>query len=251
MSCKILKIKNSIVVEYTPDSFTGNPNWLSEYFKTENDMKLISKTFFITKQKFLEGEKLHLKGNSEYGGEEEEEEEEFYEYNPYYFIIGSIDSTEKYYEFDKEILGISFNLYIDINIDIIIDFFYKNQIRIFSVIDSCHKNENLYIVQDKDYDDKSNNCIPLSKFEYYLKHIPTNTEINLYKQSRFSSVFKNYLEVDDYETKLEKHISNKLNKPITNKITFASPNIDIAKYEYHLTQFGEMLKNHSIYQERE
>jgi hypothetical protein len=227
---------NNVFIVYTPEE---NSDWLKEKTQNSETPHLLKKTFRVSKGILDEGRFVYQMGNIS------ENNDDYYD--TYYFIIGRRESSESDYKFDKEILNINYNLFISADIELKINYFYKTGISVFHTIGEVFNGESLYIKSDERLTSEDENCeipeneLPFSQFKYFLKNIPNKTELDHYKHSRYTSVLKNYITVDDAERKHEIYVNRKLKLELKSSETNAFSEYETLKYEFVLNKMRGLL----------
>ena len=172
-----------LILSYTPE------NWSIEAVIEKinaPDGLTLQKTFSLSKDNLYISEKECI----------EKEEAQF--------IIGNVEGN--YYEINKIILGIDYNLYFFKDIPISTKYFisYKN-ISIFNKINELKINQPLYIGGEKQ------NNLPVEVFDKLIKQFPNQYEIKSYVNARICGIIKDYFDIsDEAESKYENYLNKKI-----------------------------------------
>lgn len=176
-----LKENNNLHIHYSPDyeiTFVSN--------KLSNNSFILKKTFYFEKKDLA----LEID----------------YKNNECQFYIAKL--VGKYYKFDKKVLSINFDLYIDEDIEMHIGMFTAaRNISIFKKINKL-VDEDIYI----GFDDTCN--FPYKEFKRLLTGFPATYELDKYSESRVGIILQDYLSlkkdsVNSYEKYMNKKISFK------------------------------------------
>jgi hypothetical protein len=253
MNIKVFKYNKYILLEYNPQ----NPDFLWKKYgldgndentssASDDDEYQIKDVFFVDKQLYENSKIKIFEEDNSYLDLDDTQPESFY------YIIAEEEGD--FFKFDKNILQIDFNLFIQKSININYKLFIKQSFRsvsVFKPFNNFYKKESLYVIKEESAVPSNNMSITIKKLEYLIGNIPNDTELIKYTNSRFTSVLKNILEVDDMEEELKKYVDKKLNyeiKDISAKDQ-AFKTIDKKKYEAYLIKLESMVANHTSYSE--
>lgn len=213
---KISKKSDDLLLIYEPDRFGSGP-WIGEKLKTDGKVTL-RRTFT-----FNAGDLLSQLQQADYEDGAE-----------HIFKLGTAE--DGYYRVGKEILGLKYDLLLDMAMRIDPHVFVANRdISIFRKIDELI-DEQIVIGGKKE------DAIPLADFEYLQKTFPTSTELTHYARSRISRVLKDYLgTLSDAETKLNGYLARKKHLVTTSRNSILG-NFELQKFEYIHSELEGMLK---------
>ena len=209
MNIILHKLENYIILEYFPE----NPEFLWKKFgliKTENVEDIEEGSSYDIKSVFLVDKDLYQISKSKIT---KEEDGELYfdelQDNPenFYFVIAELEND--FYKFDKKILKINFDLYIQKDIPVFANLFHKKSFKnesVFRPFNEFYNQKSLHILKNRSKADINNKNITIGELRFLIQNIPNNTELLKYTNSRYTAVLKNILDVDDVESKLGKYI---------------------------------------------
>lgn len=256
MNIDLLKLKNYIVLKYTPEEsellfsvfYPDRESFFHNNEEKEEKVRDIKKTFFVSKDLYETSLGELAKINFH---DDEKDYTGSFPIN-YYFIIAELEN--KFFKFNKNILKTNFNLYLEENIDITPKYFYKYagiDCSVFRPFNDFYKNQNLYILKEKRNEEIINEYIPIAKLEYLINNIPNQYEIRKYRESRYTQVLKEYLEVNDIQEQLNEYVDSKIKSEINNHTatdkTFLA--YDKEKYLLYLNKLKDMLNDYKTYSE--
>jgi hypothetical protein len=219
-------IDNLLILHYYPMS---DAEWVFNILNKKKVFEL-KKTFY-----FKEEDLYH---------QEEIEGDEVFDYREVVsFIIGCLDKD--YFVIDKNILGLSYNLFIDKEIRLKSDFFIAhNKISVFSRINKL-VDEDIYI------GGTNPNSIPIEAFINLIKNYPNSYEIEKYVDARISVVLSDYFQtMADGKAVYEKYMNNKISKKGTNIYNLLREN-ELNKYIVIRDKLVDMHKNEISYNEKQ
>ena len=213
----IIKEKERIILKYQP---FGGDEWLEKAINEKQEDITISKRYNFSYKDYL--------GKDEYD----------------YHLFCLATKSDKYYFIRKEILKVSFDVYIDENYPINNKMFeiVLNNMNSFGAINMVFHKEKLYIGGDKE-------DIPSEDFQEIIDKFPTYYEKDLYLKSRIEEILKSYFHfTKSYTQKLNDFVTK---KNITKSSILNDFNVyDIEKYELILQHLKEMIKRYNTYTER-
>lgn len=226
----ILKKEDKLILQYIidVDYFFQNRNWIEERLKSNQHFK-ISKIFNVT---------FNLQTKNEQDNDEDHKE--------YNFIIAHKRGNK--YKLINEVFDINYDCYLSNDIDINIEHFLSGtKINIIQKI--INLTEEKLLIGDDDDDNLS-----IADYQNLIELFPNNYEINLYRDSRITSVLRNFFDkVPDKKNQYERYLEK---KPITKK----EPDLEfkklfseneIIKYQLILNQLKRMLNNEDNYNEND
>lgn len=219
---EIEKIESDLALKYYSDL---QPSiWL--------DRKLKSTESFLIKNVFLLSQQTLIKRV-----EPDFEEPEFY------FRIGKLFAD--YYKIEKEVFGLKNDFYFFKDLDFDVEFFVAGtKISLLKKIDNNIK-QPFYIGGEKE------DSLPIEEFESLIKIFPNTHEINLYRDSKITSIINNYFdEVPDKELQYNNYLKKKL-PSFKSKIRKTFKESEIVKYETLLGKLKFMLNNEVRYSEHQ
>lgn len=231
----ILKAEDKLILRYTIDAgyYFQNTNWIDEKLKTQDNFK-ISKIFNLTCNLFVE-----LK-------DPEINHDDFEDYKEYNFVIAH--RNENRYKLINEVFDIGYDCYLNSEIEIDLKHFLSGtKVNIIQKIIKLTK-ESLSIGNEEE------DNLSIADFENLIEMFPNNYEINLYRDTRITSILRNFFDdVPDKKIQYERYLEK---KPITQKepkLEFKklfSEN-EIIKYQIILDQLKMMLENEDVYNEND
>ena len=219
---EIEKIDNDLVLKYYSDLQPSN--WL--------DKKLNSNESFLMKNVFSLNQNALIERV-----EHDSEEPEFL------FRIGKL--SENYYKIDKDVLGLKNDFYFFKDLEFDIDFFVAGtKISLLKKIDSNLK-QSFYVGGEIE------DSLPIEEFLNLIKLFPNTHEINLYRDSKITSIINNYFDnIPDKELQYNKYLKKKL-PTFKSKLRKTFKESEIIKYETLLGKLKFMLNNEINYNEHE
>ena len=152
-----------------------------------------------------------------------------------------------FYHIDKEVLKISFDLYISTDCRISEKLFIGARgVSVFRIIDKFWKEKELYIGFEGDC------AISEKDFRSAIKSLPNNTELIKYTEARICRTFKNILPVKkDSVTQFQKYVDKKLSDSKEsrdlNDVDFSD--FDVIRYRRIYEKMKEMLYSEDGYNE--
>lgn len=243
MSATIKKYDKYLMLEYLPNY--GDEKFFNIFYEglfEEGKGSYIKKTFYMDKKIYTENKRKlkKLKFDNDI--------------NTLYFIIAEKENS--FYKLNKKILNIDFDLYISEKINITTSLFYKNIgssfYSVFRPFNRFYKNKQLYVVLEKEDDSLMDESLEFKCLEKCISQIPTTHGVQLFRDSVYTNVLRNYIDVKDMGTALDKHISKKI-KSVKGKIINEELNkelfykINLIKYKNAVHILEEMIKNETIY----
>ncbi len=234
MNCELMIIDSYLFLKYRPENSSFS-------YDIENKSKRIKNTFYVDNQLYNKSSKLLT--SLDYDDISEEE---------FIFLLGEIEGD--FYKIDRNILGITFDLYFDKKIELDISFFVKSNIgygySVFSGFDDVYTGSKLYILSEKSEEDILDNTLSLKQLKHCISMIPTSHEIHLYRQSRYASALINFLRVRDKESEYEKYIKKKYKSQLSaNMIADDFTEIDKYKYSAYLKKLNDMLESQKNFED--
>lgn len=219
---EIEKIETDLVLKYYSDLEPSN--WL--------DKKLNSDESFIMKNVFSLNKNTLIERV-----EHDSEEPEFF------FRIGKL--LGNYYNIDKDVLGLKNDFYFFKDLDFDIDFFVAGtKISLLKKIDNNLK-QAFYVGGEIE------DSLPIEEFLNLIKIFPNTHEINLYRDSKITSIINNYFDnIPDKELQYNKYLKKKL-PAFKSKLRKTFKESEIVKYETLLGKLKFMLNNEINYNEHE
>lgn len=215
------KINGDLVLKY--DSVPDN-SWIYEKLNNNEDVS-IKRTFSV--------EKKHLYGSSAAHTPDHEK--------PVQFLIGIQDGN--YFRLDKEVLSISFDLYVHKDIDLTYrSFTAEKNVSIFAKINELNPGP-IYIGGDLP------GSLPKSDFKRLIDYFPNTYELRRYVLARVSSVLRDFF---DTKTDGEKEYHQYMNKKLGGRhqdLIGMFKDGEIKKYTILLQKLEHMLANENTYSE--
>ncbi len=221
MMIKFVKNNNILILEYLPDD---EPTWLNDKFRN-NEGVCFDKTFHLTKHNLVKKFKTS-------------------EYLDYKFKFGVLEKG--YYKINKEILGITNNLYIYKDIKLEKKYFVTNYtISIFKHIDNLIS-ESFFL------GGANKSSISHEGFKDLLKQFPNTTEKKKYCELRLSVILTKYFESTrvDVKDKYEKYMNKKKSVQGFNLLDNFR-NYEKDKYSVILKKLKNMLSKEDHYNEKQ
>lgn len=232
---EIIKEKEKLILQYVIDGsyYFQNNNWLDEKIVNNDDFKL-SKIFNLNSRLLTSLENA------------EEDNDVFKDYKEYNFQIG--ESIGNKYKLDKNVFNISHECLLSNDIDLTIEHFVSGtKVNIIQKIISLTKED--LIIGNEDGDNLS-----IEDYESLIQLFPNSYEINLYRDSRITTVLRSFFDgVDDTKYKYERYLENKPKTQKQPKLNFKklfSEN-EIIKYQIILERLKMMLENEDQYNEND
>lgn len=152
---------------------------------------------------------------------------------------------EKYYQVDKEVLNINFDIFIHTACKVTKKYFLTSRkLSIFRILnDEIGLNESIIVGGTNE------NAISENEYLSIIQALPTNTELTYYDYSRVCTTLKCFFSPQkDQETLFNKFVKSK--ELDTNKISeIHFEDFDIRRYSFLLTTLEEMLANAEKYSE--
>lgn len=226
-----------LYILYSPEFGTA---WLRRLLKIEEfhtleeddssneDIVNIRRTFHIP----IENYEPHYFDQSEF----DEDDETFA------FVIGEKTEDECYFKISKDIIGVDYDLYIAVDINLDAKFFGRNRVSVFKEINRVYKNDILFV--DKTLiDNPDQNHIIENDIRLLSNQIPNEYEMDLYKKNRISSLIEDTLNVESFKPKLEAYISRR-DHSSSGKVDesfFELVELDIRKFQYLQRKLKQML----------
>jgi len=204
---------------YSSDSsFHGN--WASQALNREGWIEL-KRTFYLEKHNFISSDNEELETLK--------------------FLVGNL--VGEYYLLDKEVLSISFDLYIHKSVKLEHkSFVAERNIPIFQELDKLHPGK-VYIGGNHP------NRLPENKFEELVKSFPNHYELKRYVSSRVSSAWRDYVDTKiDGEQLYNQYMKKKVKTKKSGLSTMFNAD-DLEKYILLLKKLEEMLSNQDGYSE--
>lgn len=218
---EFIKVNDLLLLKYTSEN---GVEWLE---KKLNDLNHnLKRTFLINKKDIYY----------------EEVDEDEYEEN-IKFIIAKL--VGEYYKFDKNILGIKFNLYFEKDIEFNQEMFIKRNQSIFRLLNHIFNENNLFIGNNK-------GDFPLCSFYEIINNLPKDYEIQLYIKSRISDILREYFgSSKDFKIQYDNY-RNVNNLTIQQTDIFETfKNLELNKYKKILEKLKFMLKHEDSYNENQ
>lgn len=165
------------------------------------------------------------------------------------FLLATVIELDgkAFYHIDKEVLKISFDLYISTDCRISEKLFIGARgVSVFRIIDKFWKEKELYIGFEGDC------AISEKDFRSAIKSLPNNTELIKYTEARICRTFKNILPVKkDSVTQFQKYINKKLSNSKESRDLNDDDFSDFDMFRYRLIyeKMSEMLYNENGYDE--
>ena len=214
------KVGDILLLSYSSSNGTG---WLKSKIK-ENRRYALQRTFSFSKDDIYH----------------HEEDEEFN------FVVAKFDGD--YYKFDKEILQIERDVYIDKNIEIDPKFFIaNNNISVFKKIDELLMDD----LQEIRIGMSEKDNLPYDIFGKLIKNFPTTTELKHYAHMRVETVIKDYLELDkDYEERYNRYMDKKPSIRGMDVYDYFDE-YEVDKYKKILAKLKYMLNDEEKYTEKQ
>lgn len=231
----ILKTEEKLILQYTIDTdyYFQNKNWIDEKLKTRDSFK-ISKIFNLTSSLLIEQSGHEI------------DDDDFEDYKEYKFAIAH--RNENRYKLIKEVFDIEHDCYLNSEIEINVKHFLSGtKVNIIQKIINLTK-ESLSIGNEEE------DNLSIADFENLIEVFPNNYEINLYRDTRITSILRNFFDdVPDKKKQYERYLDK---KPITQKdpkLEFKKlfSDNEIIKYQIILEQLKMMLENEDAYNEND
>lgn len=219
-----------LILEYTPMS---NVDWLLKRLQDDDVIK-IRKTFNIKKQDL--SDQINL---------DELSQNSLYEYESISFIIAYL--IDGYYKFDRDILGIDYDLHITKELKLKEEYFIaKSGISIFSKIGNL-LSSNFEVIKIGNNEDDT---FAIEYFKSMIKNFPNKTELEHYYNARLDVIIKEFVETKkDSEAVYVKYMNNKPSIQGDNIFDYFQ-NYEKDKYIKILEKLKFMLNNESSYDEK-
>ncbi|PCJ31469.1 MAG: hypothetical protein COA93_10960 [Alphaproteobacteria bacterium] len=219
MTIHILKSGNLLLLNYMPDRFSGEVDWVAKRLDEDGEV-CISKVFYFTKN--------HVEDDTD---------------DDWLFKLGVLNRG--YYVIDKDILSISYDLRIHSSCSITPKIFIANRgLSVFKNMDAVIS-ESITIGGGED------GSIPEAEFRELLRLFPTQTELKHYVRSRITRILKDYFETTtDAQSKFETYLNK---KRIPKKVSREplSKAYEVKKYEFIRAELLEMLDAEESFDEKE
>lgn len=219
---EIVKINNELALKYY--SYLQPSTWLDRKLSS-NESFSMKNVFLLSQQELIERTELN------------------YEEPVFYFRIANLSAN--YYKVDKSVFDLKNDFYFFKDLDFDVEFFVAGtRISLLKKIDN-NLNNPIYIGGEKE------DCLPIEEFENLIKIFPNSHEINLYRDSKITSIINNYFDqVPDKELQYNNYLKKKL-PSFKSKIRKTFKEFEIAKYETLLAKLQFMLNNEIKYSEHE
>ncbi len=162
---------------------------------------------------------------------------------PVEFVIAHQEGD--YFKFDKKILSIDYDLYINKDIKLPYrDFTAEKNVSIFSIINEL-KPGDIYIGGDKE------NSLPVEEFKSLIKNFPNTYELRKYVIARVSAIVRNCFDTKiDGEDKYHKYMNKKVSREGDDLVEMFKNN-EVTKFIKILNKLEKMLKDENSYNERQ
>jgi len=223
---EFIKKDDLVIGRYEPQEEAA---WIFSNLVTDGYV-LLKKTFRITESDFYHSD---------------DEEEKFDEESDFILFKFAIREGD-YYKISRNILDISFNIYINTSIVITQKLFLvERNVSIFAVLEKIKLLEDIYIGGPKE------NAISIDEYMSIIKAMPNNYELEKYSIARVSSALRKYFDTTvDGVSIYEKYINKKDIKKTYEFITdFAD--FDLIKYNFVISSLKKMLDNEDQYSEND
>lgn len=223
---KFIKEDNNIILEYSADSPVG---WISGNLLSDGVCP-IKKVFMFSKEEYLSDDENTDNTTNEYTA---------------YFLFAKIDESGRYYKIRKEVLGIPYDVYFDVNIVIQERMFISaGGVSIFKRIGQILRSD-FYIGS---YD---NSSISEDVFNKLIAKFPTQHELKKYANARVSSIIQNHFgNIKDAKLEYDKYLNKKESRVGTN-VSLLLNDSEKGKYQLLLSKLKEMLANEQSYNEKQ
>lgn len=247
MTLKIVPIDSYLFLEYTPE----RPDFLEEL---ENRAKNATYNGVNLRNTFWVDYALYKKSIALLKTIDKEDEYPT-DSDEFYFLVGTLEKD--FYKLDNNVLGLRFDLFFDKSIKGDIHNFVKSGIgygySIFKGFNEIYNGKRLYIVKEKAAPDVIDESLSLAQLKTCISLIPTNTEINKYRQSRYTQALINYLDVKDKETEFNEYLKKKTCSKISSNSCTDKKFIELdkIKYETYIDKLKNMLDNSEAYNEND
>ena len=218
----IIQNEKYLYLKYSP---VNGIQWILNNFSNNENLN-IHKVFFVTKDMIINELSLGKQSVS------------------FLFARKVIVQSQSFYFVNKDILGISFDLFISTKCNITEKWFIgKRNTSIFKIINKFWKEKELFIGTESDIG------IAEKDFARILKALPNNNELGKYVEARICGEFKNYLSItEDYVSKYQKYVNSKQSDSKDfEEVDFLD--FDLIRYKTIYKKLKEMLENNENYNE--
>lgn len=245
MNLKVIPVDSYLFLQYTPE----RPNFLEEL---ENRAKNKAYDGVNLRNTFWVDYKLYEKSLALLKTIDKEEDYPT-DGDEFYFLIGTLEKD--FYKLDNNVLGLRFDLFFEKTIKFDIHYFVKGSIgygySIFKGFNDIYNGKQLYIVSKKECPDVIDETLSLAQLKVCSDLIPTTTEIQKYRQSRYTQALINYLDVKDKESEFNQYIKKKTCSKISSDSCTDKKFIefDKIKYETYLDKLKNMLDDYNTYED--
>lgn len=222
---EILKRDDLLLVRYD----TQGNNWIYSKFSYQ-DLAIIKKTFHITQ------DDLYISSDDD---EKFDEDSDFI-----IFKIGTL--IDEYYQINRKILSIEFDLYFHTSYDCSQDTFIAGRnTSIFRIFEKLKPMTPIYVGGNKE------TSIPIIEFNNILSQLPNSYELERYSQARVTSVLRKYIDTKiDGISMYEKYMSSKESKNgLYDEVGFLD--FELVKFRSIAEKMKEMLQNENGYSEND
>ncbi len=218
----IIQDEKYLYLKYSP---VNGIQWILDAF-SKNDNLYIHKVFFVTKDMIINELSLGKQSVS------------------FLFARKVIVQSQNFYLVNKDILGISFDLFISTKCNITEKWFIgKRNTSIFKIINKFWKEKELFIGTESEIG------ISEKDFARILKALPNNNELGKYVEARICGEFKNYLLItDDYVSQFQKYLNSK-QSDTKDFVEIDFSDFDLTRYKTIYKKLKEMLVNDKYYNE--
>lgn len=226
---KFETIENKLILEYIPVNNTG---WVIDLL-ANNNIVSIKKTFDFEKKDLFD--EINF---------EQLSENDMNSIESVHFVVGNLESG--YYRFNKNILGINYDLFIAEKLSLKEEYFVaKGNISIFAKIGNIisHNTKDIFI------GNREIDTFSIDYFKSMIKSFPNKTELEHYNNARVDIIVKEFVET-------KKDLEEVYKKYMTKKPSVKGENILLYFQDYEKDKYNKiskkleyMLKNESDYDE--
>jgi len=158
------------------------------------------------------------------------------------FLFAELEGD--YFKINREILKISFDLYIFKNFNLLPKYFCtENHLSIFKIVNDLRPITALYIGGSQEGN------LPIPEFLNLIKSLPKTYELRKYVTARVSTILREYIDTEkDGQKQFENYLNKKVS-PSTQKLSSQFLHQEIIKYQSLLNHLEIMLENWESYSE--